>query len=456
MDADMQYTPFKHQKEISNFIVANHRALVFADPGTGKTFAMLLAIKATGARAIILCPKSIMVPAWQRDCEKFTPELTVAIAEAPAANRRAALQSGADIVVVNHDGAKWLAENRDLLEGYNFLVMDESTAYKNKDSQRSQAVATIKDHFEYRAALTGTPMSNGLLDVWHQAFLVDDGEHLGSRYYAFRSATHDPIPVTASIKNWIPKDGAIDVVADLLAPITLRYALEDCVDIPPNHQIVHTVDLSRKLRKYYDTMQRDALLELEKGDVTAVNAAAELNKLLQIASGSVYGEETTYQLARERYDLIAELVTERVTPCVIGFLWKHQRDGIIQALERAGIDEYAILDGDHNHGTGQLVDDFQAGKYRCLIAHPQTAGHGLTLTRAKTTIWASPTWNAELFEQFNRRIYRTGQDEKTETIIVVGRDTADERVLAKLTGKIDDQASALDLLKLMMPQTEAA
>jgi SNF2 family DNA or RNA helicase len=445
---------FKHQKEIAEFIARNQRAMVFADPGTGKTGACLSAIKNIKARAIVLCPKAIMVPAWVRDAQKFTPELSVAVATAPAAKRIEALKSDADIVVVNHDGTKDLAKHIDLLDDFDILVVDESTAFKNKDSQRSKALAKIKDQFTYRAALTGTPMSNGLLDVWHQAYVIDDGEALGSRYYAFRAATHDSVPVTAAIMNWVPKEGSLEAVSDMLSPMTLRYALEDCIDIPEHSLHVREIELPAALMQQYVKMEKQALLALEKGEIEALNAASLIGKLLQIASGSVYGDDTTHELARERYDLIAELVAERTAPCVIGFQWKHQRDGIIKALERAGIDEYAVIDGDTNTHVDDIVEAYQAGKYRALLAHPRTAGHGLTLTRGRTTIWASPTWDAELFEQLNRRIYRTGQQHKTETIILAAKGTADERVVEKLTGKVDAQASALDLLKLMMPTRE--
>lgn len=448
---------FKHQNEIADFIGENLQALVLADPGTGKTAAVLTAINNARAvkpgRALVVCPKSIMGPAWAEDCEKFTPELSLTIAQAPEKNRRKAFKSNSDIVVINHDGVVWLAKHPELLDDFVFLAMDESTAFKNKDAARSKAIASIKDLFTYRVAMTGTPMSNDILDVWHQAFLVDDGEHLGRRFYAFRAATHEPEPVTRDINKWVPKEGAVEVITDLLAPISLRYKLEDCVDMPPHHMTCRQVDLGPKLREHYERMKARAVLQLsEDRAVEGVHAAALLAKLQQIASGAVYDEKgDAYELAAERYDLIAQLVYERKDPCIIGFTWKHQRDGLVRALERIGIDNFAVLDGDHNYDTRDLVKRFQAGEYRCLLAHPQTAGHGLTLTRAKTTIWASPIFNAELFEQLNRRIYRTGQADKTETIVLLGKDTVDEQVWAKLTGKVETQNTALELLKMLMP-----
>lgn len=449
-------TLFKHQREISDFITDNGRALVFADPGTGKTAAVLDAASrhraAGGGRVLVVCPKSIMRPAWVEDAATFTPHLKVAVAEAPATKRTAALRSDADIVVINHDGVTWLARNFAAhLDGFDFLAIDESTAFKNKDRQRGRAMANLARHFGVRLVMTGTPMSNGLLDVWHQVYLVDDGEHLGNRYYAFRAATCEPVPVTADINKWVPKDGSYEAVADMISPISLRYQLESCVDMPKRQVTTRRVELSPKLRKYYQEMKDQAVLELENGEVEAVHAASLMGKLQQIASGSVYGVDSAYRLAPERYDLIAELCAER-DHTLVAFQWKHQRDGIMEALERAGVSNVAVIDGDHVKESAQTVADFQAGHYQVLLAHPKSAGHGLTLTKARTVIWASPTFNAEQDDQFNRRIYRTGQKETTEVIRIVGKDTVDERVVSMLQGKLDTQSTALDLLQSLMPQ----
>ncbi|MFW5972403.1 MAG: helicase-related protein, partial [Bacteroidota bacterium] len=266
-----------------------------------------------------------------------------------------------------------------------------------------------------------------------------------------------PIPVTMDVNKWVPKEGADEVVMDMIAPITIRYAMEECVDMPERSTHTRYVDLPKQLRKHYDEMQEQALLELENGEVEAVHAASLMGKLQQIASGSVYGvDKNAYELNRERYDLIAELCHER-DHTVVAFQWRHQRNGVIQALERAGIDTYAVIDGEtKDRDINEIVTNFQAGEYQVLLIHPASAGHGLTFTRAATMVWASPTPDAELYEQACRRIYRTGQDRKTETIVIAGRETVDERVLDKLYGRVNAQASAFDLLQSMMPSRQAA
>ena len=443
---------FSNQKTIVKRAEDQKRLLIFSDPGTGKTAAMLNCLRYSEGRALAITPKSIMVPAWVRDCQAFTPHLSIEVAIAPEKLRRSAFASGSDVVVINHGGVKWLAKNQGLLEGFDTLIIDESTAFKHPGAARSKALASIRGHFDRRYALTGTPIANNLIDIWHQVFLIDDGEHLGSRYYAFRAATHDPIPQPGGFTRWDVRDGSVETVMDLISPICLRFKLEDCVDMPP-HRVSHRmVDLSGQLRRYYDRMAKDAVLALTKDDaeIEAVHAAAVRSKLMQIASGSVYGgDKSAYELGRERYDLIAQLVEERTRPCVIGFQWKHQRDGIIEALERAKLGTPLIIDGDHNKDVDATVTAFQSGKHRAILAPPKTAGHGLTLTAGGTTIWSSPIYDAELYEQLNRRIYRAGQKGSTETIIVAANDTVDEIALERLTGRVATQSDALALLKTL-------
>jgi SNF2 family DNA or RNA helicase len=442
-------TLFAHQAYTRDFIIDKQRVLVFSDPGTGKTASVLAAIehhqKNGGGRALVLAPKAILEPAWVADCRKFTPSLSIGAAY--ATNRSDAFKLGTKVVVTNHDAARWLLENKALLQGFDFLVIDESTAFKNKDSKRSKAIASLTKQFTHRVIMTGTPMPNGLIDIWHQAFIVDDGERLGSRYYAFRATTHEPVAVGFDIMQWAEKEGARDAVADLLSDITVRFKFEDCTDIPANSVHTMSFELSRKVRNAYDIMVEESIVALEKGEVQALNAASLAGKLLQIASGAVYDADgTVHVIDSTRYELIAELVAQR-THSLVAFQWRHQRDELIKALNQQNINDIAIVDGEHNTNTATLVEDFQSGKYRVLLAHPQSAGHGLTLTKATTTIWASPTWNAEHFEQFNRRIYRTGQTQKTETILIEAAETLDNRVYTALQSKIDKQLDLLQLLK---------
>lgn len=450
--------PFAHQKHTTDFILEKKRVLIFNDPGTGKTRSVLDAIarlRAAGAGpALVLAPKAILEPAWAADAAKFQPGLTISVAY--ARNRKAAMTAQADIYVTNHDAADWLDENQKLLAGFSMLVLDESTAFKNRSAIRSRSVKSIAKLFEYRVAMTGTPMPNGVLDVWHQALLVDDGERLGRSFFAFRNVVCEPVQVGLSphAVDWIEKEGATDAVADQLSDICLRYRFEDCIDIPENQVSTVPFTLSDKLRKQYDKLKREAVLELEAGEITAINAAAKLAKLLQVCSGAVYDGDGEYHvLDKSRYELIVELIAQRSSPCLVAFNWRHQKKELAKALDANGI-TYAVIDGEtKSKDVPVIVDRFQQGLIRALLAHPQSASHGLTLTRGATAIWSSPTYDAERFEQFNRRIYRAGQKQKSETILIQAADTLEESVYARLQGKL---ARQMDLLGLLQSLTKEA
>lgn len=452
--------PFKHQEETTTFIYSNRDVLIFSDPGTGKTRSVLDAIarfrKEGIGPALVFAPRVILEPAWLADARKFTPGLKLSIATAK--NRAAAFKADADVYVTNHDAAKWVNENIKALPKFGMLILDESTAFKNRTALRSKAIARIAKNIDIRILMTGTPMPNGILDIWHQAYLADGGERLGRSFFAFRSVVCEPRQVgpRPEMVDWIDKPEAVDAVADLLSDITVRHRLEDCIDMPPNQVNTIDVDLPAKLRKQYDEMVRESVVQLERGEITAVNAAARMAKLLQIASGAVYDGSGSYVvLDKERYELIAELIDQRAQ-CLVAFLWRHQRDQLAHILKENGV-AFATIDGETSaKDAPRIVEEFQSGRLKVILAHPQSASHGLTLTKGTTTIWASPTFDAERFEQFNRRIYRAGQTQRTETILVQARDTVDALAYARLQGKLDKQGGLLNLMKSLINSTKEA
>lgn len=439
---------YKHQTATTDFIEQKKKVFVMSDCGTGKTRSCLDAIQRLGLKAIVLAPKTILEPAWKNDAATFTPGLRVSVAYAH--NRTEAFECDADVYVTNHDAAKWLNDNRWVLRGKQMLIIDESTAYKTPTAQRSKAMVKIAKFFNYVVLSSGTPMPQGLLDLWNQMFLIDQGERLGNSFFKFRYAVCESVQTGPSDRmvKWVEKEGARDAVSDLIADVTIRYTLEDCIDMP--ERIVNTIEypLPAKTRNQYETMVNETLLELEEGSVNATTAAVVLGKLMQIASGAVYESADKYHvLDTTRYDLIAELCVQRPHTLVL-FNWRHQRDELIKALERAGIDQYAVIDGTTKN-TSEIVTDFQAGQYRVLLAHPKSVSHGLTLTRATTTIWSSPTYEAERFQQANYRIYRAGQKQRTEFLLIAAADTVDQQAYARLQNKINNQGSLLEIVKTL-------
>lgn len=442
---------FKNQQQSIDFFRNQPRGLDLSDAGTGKTrtqIDLFAERRANGGKcALVIAPKSLLEAAWGDDIEKFAPELKVSFAYAQ--NRKKAFELDADIYITNTDATNWLVKQpASFFERFDTLIIDEISAFKHRTSKRSKSLAKIKKYFTYRYGLTGTPNSNSILDIWHQAFVIDDGERLSDEFFRFRASTTAPRQVGPSpqMVKWEDKPGADIAVADLLADISVRHRLEECQDIPENHMYKVPFILPPELRKAYDEMEKHALLMLQSGEIIdAVNAAVVTQKLLQIASGAIYDQSNRIvNLEDSRYQLVCDLVTAR-NHSVVFFIWKHQGQALAKLFKENGI-PYCTIDGD-TKDKAKIVREFQQGYYQVCLIQPQSGAHGLTLTKATTAIWSSPTYNLELFIQGNHRIYRAGQTRKTETILINARGTIESRVYQILSAKGERQMSFLQMLQ---------
>lgn len=445
--------PWPHQIESAVFCTRNKECLDLSDPGTGKTRAHLMAYanrrKAGAGRCLVVCPKSLMVPAWGSDIDKFTPHLSYAIADAD--NRFSAFELNTDIVITNTDGVTALAKKPAVLRGFTDLIIDEVTYFKHGTSNRSKAMYKLSKIFRHKYALSGTPNPHSVTELWHPALVVDGGLRLGSSFYRFRNSVQEaeqvgPMP---NMVKWHDKPEALEAVYGLLSDITIRHAFEDVMThVPPNHVSTYEFELSPSLLKRYRKLEDESVLQLEDGAVTAVHAASLRNKLLQCASGAVYTEAGEYSvLDRARYELIVELIGQYLHS-VVFFNWRHQRDQLVDALEKQGT-SFAVVDG----GTADslrnsIVNDYQRGAYQTVLLHPRTGAHGLTLTRGEACILASPIYEADLLKQAIHRIYRGSQDKATNTILVQARGTVEDLVYARLNQNVQNMNDFLQLASM--------
>ena len=435
-----KFTPDPHQAISIKHGLENPGVLDFSDAGTGKTPVALWVYEqmraSGGGCALVLCPRTLMTNVWANSVKKFTPHLTTSVAK--AINRAEAFAAQADVYITNIDAATWLAKQpKKFFAKFTDLIIDESSAYKHHTSQRSKAIAKICKHFARRRLMSGTPMSRSITDIWHQAYLVDDGKRLGNSFYSFRNSVTTPVQVGANANaiRWEDKEGAEDAVFGLLDDIVVRHRFDDVVKIPERQ--VYTVSYTmppKHLQAYY-AMERQQFMVYQdkkaKNTISAIHAASLRQKLLQIASGAVYADASdiddkpTHLLDIGRYELVMDVAMESPHSLIM-FLWRHQRDQLVAEAEKRNL-SYVVIDGDTGDALRDEIEtNYQAGRYDVVIAHPQTVAHGLTLTRGTTTVWASPTDNTEWFKQGNRRQARRGQTQATRMVTIIAEGTVDQ------------------------------
>ena len=446
---------FAHQIETADFIEPKPETFCTSTPGTGKTRSLLEVHDRTPCKTLVIAPKTIMEAVWVEDAKEFYPDHNC-----EAFNRK--YQKGTqylrglfdcnDIVVINHDAVKDImtyTKGTNILEDYDRLIYDEFTAVKNRTAQRSKATEIFSRQFEFKTLMSGSPMPNGLLDIWHPAFILDQGQRLGHNFFSFRNAICQPVQKGnyKTFIEWEVLPGAIEEVGHMLRDITIRHELTEVIDMPDRVYRTIKLKMPKALRKQYEEMRATAMLQLQTEDVTAVNAAVLANKLLQITSGSMYnnfGEQV--KLHDDKYQVITQLVKERDHSLVF-YQWGHQLAALETLMKKEKI-KYGVINGSTiQTKRGQIVKDFQAGQYKTLLIQPAAAAHGLTLTRSTASIWASPTVNLEHFIQANYRDYRIGQDKRTEVIMLEYENTLEKAKYASLQKKENQQDNLLCILK---------
>lgn len=447
------HPPMAHQT--ASLQAMDHTPILFdmSDAGTGKTMVHIAKFaerRAAGAGPmLVLAPRRLLQAAWGNDIKKFAPWLTYSIARAE--NREKAFAAEVDIYITNVDAVNWLVKQDKKwwkAKAFSTLTIDESTAFKHPTSNRSKAVAKVSKNFTYRACLSGTPNPHSVCELWHQMLILDEGNRLGKSFYAFRSQVQTPVQVgpSANMLQWHDKPGADLAVAHLLRDVTVRHKLEDCIDLPENNTYCVEYTLSPKQLRHYQEMEVAAMAEFGDQLIVANNAAIVSNKLLQIASGAVYGEDGYHLSDNGRYELVADLVEAR-EHSLVAFLWQHQRDELIKEFTARGI-TFGVMDGSTSDRDFELLEQgYQRGEYQTLLCHPKSVAHGLTLTRGTATIWASPTSVVEWYEQFRKRVYRNSQTKKTENIVIVAPGTIDERAYDLCMGRHKNLFSMLSYME---------
>lgn len=411
--------PFTTQVQTCDLLTTSKRAYVLSEMGVGKSKAALwswdyLHGNNLAGKALVVAPLSTLNFVWAREIFATLPHRKVVVLHGSKADRLALLNSDADIFVINHDGMKVIHEALEARTDIDTLILDELAVYRN-NSDRSKLMRKFAQRFEWIWGMTGAPTPNSPTDVWAQAMIVTP--NTVPKY--FRLA-RDMLMTKVSQFKFVPKPDAVETAFKMMQP-SVRFSLDDVVELPEIIERVIDVDLSAEQKKVYDKMVREFKVMIQNQQITAVNAAAAMSKLLQVATGWVYTTTPEYVAldSKPRTDMLLDVINSATRKVLVFVPFRHAVKGLSKVLEADGI-EHAVVHGD-TPDRDQIFNLFQnTTKYKVLLAHPQCLAHGLTLTAADTVIWFSPTASLEIFEQANARIRRVGQKNKQQIIMLQG------------------------------------
>ena len=444
-----------YQRRSADMIVDNLNCGLFLDCGMGKTVSTLTAIRELREigfidKVLIIAPKKVAQVTWKDEINNWEhlKGLRISVIDGTAAQRRAAMMADADIYTVSRDNVVWLVvEHGGVKLPYDMVVIDELSSFKNYASKRFKALRRVRKFIPRVVGLTGTPAPNGLIDLWAQMFLIDEGKRLGKTVTGYRDRFF-----TAGRRNgdivyqWDLKSPAEETeqkISDLIKDICISMSAEDYLKMPDKLMYYDRVKLSDKDFKAYKTFEREQVLEfIESGEtITAASAAALSNKLQQFANGAMYdADRKVLQLHDEKVEKLKELVeAANGQPVLVAYSFKHDFDKIMDALK-----EYRPVKLE----KPEQIADWNAGKINVLVTHPASAGHGLNLQKGgHIMIWYGLTWALELYQQFNARLYRQGQKKPVSIHHIIATDTVDEKIIKSLDGKDTTQRSLMDAIK---------
>ncbi len=440
----MQFVPHDYQEVAIDWMLRNPKSGLFLDMGLGKTVVCLSVINyllydsLEHSKVLVIAPKKVAEDTWRREIEKWEHirHLRLSKVLGTVAQRKAALKKEADVYIINRENVIWLVELLGFEWDFDFVIIDESSSFKNPTAKRFRALRKMTPKMDRVTLLSGTPMPKDYLDLWSQMYLLDRGQRLKKYITHYRNEFFN-----ASYRPWGDeyqlKTGAEEEINSLISDICLSMKAKDYLDLEEPLLIDVKVSLAPKEIEQYRTLERDAVLEVaEDGIITAANAAAVTTKLLQLANGAVYdaGGQVLH-IHDQKLEHLSELIeAANGKPVLVFYSFRHDKDRIKKHIK--GVRE---LDGPKD------IEDWNKGKIPVLLAHPASAGHGLNLQDGSNImIWFGLTWNLEHYLQAIARLHRQGQKEKVIIYRLIADGTADEDVAASL---LDKDARQEDFLK---------
>ena len=405
----------------------------------------------TITKVLVIAPLRVARDTWPMEVRKWDhlKELDVLVIIGDAKTRKAAVSTNALIYIVNRENVKWLIdyyEKNGLKWDYDCVVIDELSSFKNYQSQRFKYLRKVRPFVKRWIGLTGTPTSNGLMDLWAEIGILDGGERLGRFIGRFRDVYFKPgsmNPATGVVFSYIPRPGAEQQIYERISDITISMKAIDHLQMPECLYVNHEVEMDAQERKLYDQLKKDLIIPLEDGDIDAANTASLSNKLLQMSNGAVYDENKEARVIHSRkLEMLEDLIeAANGQPVLIAYWFKHDRARIAEHLTAAGYSPRDIR-------SSEDIADWNAGKIPIALIHPASAGYGLNIQECgHILIWFGLTWSLELYQQTNARLWRQGQKETVTIHHIVTKNTVDEDVLAALASKDVTQEKLIAAVK---------
>ena len=444
------FTPFDHQRTTADFLTLHPRCFVFNEAGTGKTGAAAwaadyLMTQGKVKRVLVVCPVSIMETAWRSDLFKTVMHRTVAIAQGSRLQRQAVIAKGYEFVIINFDGVKVV--NKELMDGgFDLIIVDEANAVKSVTTDRWKALAALVRPNTRLWLMTGTPASQSPIDAYGLAKLVAPDS-----VPRFMGAFRDRVMLKINQYKWVPRQEAQQIVHQILQP-AIRFTKAECLDLPDLLYSTRDVPLTAQQAKYYDALKKQMMTIAAGSEITAVNAAAMLNKLLQVAQGAVYTDDGSV-VEFDVSNRLAELMTviEGTDNKILLFVpYRHTLEMLRDELIKAGYSVESIQGGMPASQRAEAIKRFQTeDNPRILLLSPQATAHGITLTRADQVVWWGPVSSTEIYLQANSRAHRAGQTNKV-TVTHLQGSPVERRMYAMLQSNIDLHQGLVDLYKQVL------
>ena len=449
----MRYEPHDYQQYAIRYIETHPVAAVLLDMGLGKTSITLTALNDLlfdsfeVHKVIVIGPLRVARNTWGAEIEKWDhlAGLEYSVAVGTEKERLSALRRQADIYIINRENVQWLITESGIPFDFDMVVVDELSSFKNHQTKRFKALMKVRPKVKRIVGLTGTPSSNGLMDLWAEFRLLDMGERLGRFIGQYRTSYFRPDKQNGQVVfSYKPLPGAEKQIYGKISDITISMKSTDHLQMPELINSRYTVYLSEKEDSRYADLKQDLVLQMPDGEITAANAASLSGKLSQMANGAIYTDAgETVAIHERKLDALEDIIeAANGKPVLVAYWFRHDLERITERLQKLKI-PYARLDTDGS------IRKWNAGEIPVALIHPASAGHGLNLQGGgNTLVWFGLTWSLELYQQTVARLWRQGQ--QSETVVVqhiITKGTIDERIMKALSEKDTTQAALIDAVK---------